>query len=58
RYLFHYKGLPYKRILVEFPDIKGMRKLVPHQQQKPDGSPLYTFPVVRGPSTEAVISES
>ncbi|KAF9266442.1 hypothetical protein L218DRAFT_896469 [Marasmius fiardii PR-910] len=60
RYLLHYKGLPYKQILVEFPDIKRVCEEIgaAPTTKNPDGSPLYTFPVIRDRSTGAVISDS
>ncbi|KAG7089954.1 hypothetical protein E1B28_011579 [Marasmius oreades] len=60
RYLLHYKGLPYKRISVQFPDIKGVCEKIgaTATAKNPDGSPLYTFPVIRDLATGVVISDS
>ncbi|ESK92680.1 hypothetical protein Moror_16013 [Moniliophthora roreri MCA 2997] len=60
RYTLNYKGLAFRTIWVEYPDIEATcRKLgVLPTSTKPDGSPLYTFPVIHDPNTGVSISES
>ncbi|KAK1232069.1 hypothetical protein PQX77_004787 [Marasmius sp. AFHP31] len=60
RYTLNYKGLAYKHIFVEYPDIKSVCEKIgaAPTDKNPDGSPLYTFPVIRDLSTGAVVSDS
>jgi len=66
RYVLNFKGIPYKTIWLEITDIEpAMRRIgAPPTGTKPDGSPLYTVPVIvdhsrRSPSGgPIVVSES
>ncbi|ESK98219.1 hypothetical protein Moror_266 [Moniliophthora roreri MCA 2997] len=60
RYALNYKGLPYKTIWVEFPDIEAKYKEIGATpvDKKADGSPYYTVPILRDHSTGAVVSGS
>ncbi|KZP19703.1 hypothetical protein FIBSPDRAFT_1045306 [Athelia psychrophila] len=60
RLALNIKGLPYKTVWVEFPDIERMCKEI---GAKPtgttqSGTPLYTLPVIRDDANNAVISDS
>ncbi|KAH9923934.1 uncharacterized protein BXZ73DRAFT_50680 [Epithele typhae] len=60
RFCLNAKGLPYKTIWVEFPDIEAVCTQIgaaPTGKQ-PDGSPMYTLPVLHDPNTGATVSES
>ncbi|EIW58149.1 uncharacterized protein TRAVEDRAFT_124779 [Trametes versicolor FP-101664 SS1] len=60
RYTLNVKGIPYKTIWVEYPDIEAaMHKIgaLP-TSRRPDGTPLYTLPAIYDPNTETVLSES
>lgn len=59
RYTLNYKGLPYKTIWIEYPDIANLCKEIGAEPTaiRPDG-PHYTLPVIRDLSTGAVISDS
>ncbi|KAI0667609.1 hypothetical protein C8Q78DRAFT_1081920 [Trametes maxima] len=60
RYSLNYKGLPYKTVWVEYPDIEAvLRKLgAPATEQKPDGSPYYTLPAIYDPNTKTAVVDS
>ncbi|OCH88479.1 hypothetical protein OBBRIDRAFT_758180 [Obba rivulosa] len=60
RYTLNYKGIPYKTVWVEYPDIAGLCKEIgaAPTSYEPDGTPSYTLPVIKDPSTGAVISDS
>ncbi|KAI0058413.1 hypothetical protein BV25DRAFT_1830063 [Artomyces pyxidatus] len=63
RYVLHIKGLAYKTVWVEYPDVEpAMKKLgaqptgiwsVPR-----DGEPLYTLPVIHDSATDAIVADS
>ncbi|KAJ8501902.1 hypothetical protein ONZ51_g273 [Trametes cubensis] len=60
RYCLNFKGLPYKTVWVEYPDIEAvMRKagILP-AATKADGSPYYTLPAIYDPNTKAGLAES
>ncbi|KAI0351132.1 hypothetical protein OH77DRAFT_1430153 [Trametes cingulata] len=60
RYTLNIKGIPYKTIWVEYPDIQPLMKkigaLPPHTNE--DGSPLYTLPAIYDPNTKTALAES
>ncbi|THU95236.1 hypothetical protein K435DRAFT_829163 [Dendrothele bispora CBS 962.96] len=64
RYCLKYKGLAYKTVWLEYPDIEPtFQKLgippdlkVPYR--KPDGTPLYTVPAIYDPKTKSFIIDS
>ncbi|KAF9270536.1 hypothetical protein L218DRAFT_952651 [Marasmius fiardii PR-910] len=60
RYSLHFKGVPYKRIVVEYPDIKTVCEKIgaTPTMKKPDGTPFYTLPAIRDLLTGVVISDS
>ncbi|KAI9058483.1 glutathione transferase FuA class [Trametes sanguinea] len=60
RYCLNIKGLPYKTIWVEYPDIEAVcRKIgASAAQQRADGSPYYTLPVIYDPNTKSAVTES
>ncbi|KAF8205923.1 hypothetical protein K438DRAFT_1715096 [Mycena galopus ATCC 62051] len=60
RYALNFKGLPYKTVWVEYPDIEARCKEIgaAPTRNKPDGRPMYTLPVIHDLSTGAVISDS
>ncbi|THU90810.1 hypothetical protein K435DRAFT_759879 [Dendrothele bispora CBS 962.96] len=62
RYSLNYKGLPYKTIWVEYPDVASTLETAgcpPNPVfKKPDGSPMYTLPAIVDPNTGACVSES
>ncbi|KAG5642389.1 hypothetical protein DXG03_002847 [Asterophora parasitica] len=60
RYALNFKGLPYKTVWVEYPDIEEVSKKIgaPPTGTKPDGSPFYTLPAIFDPSTNTAVSES
>ncbi|KAI0335812.1 hypothetical protein GY45DRAFT_1316543 [Cubamyces sp. BRFM 1775] len=60
RYCLNVKGLPYKTIWVEFPDIEAvMRKVgILPTTTKPDGSPYYALPAIYDPNTKTGLAES
>ncbi|THU90805.1 hypothetical protein K435DRAFT_249049 [Dendrothele bispora CBS 962.96] len=62
RYSLNYKGIPYKTIWVEYPDVASTLKaagIAPHPTtRKPDGSPMYTLPVIVDPNTGTSVSDS
>ncbi|KAL0577134.1 hypothetical protein V5O48_004848 [Marasmius crinis-equi] len=60
RYILNYKGIPYKHVLLELPEVESVCKDIGASptETKPDGSPFYTVPVIRDLSTGRVISDS
>ncbi|KAA1467421.1 hypothetical protein DENSPDRAFT_832462 [Dentipellis sp. KUC8613] len=53
------KGLPFKTVYVEYPDIARVCKEIGAEPTDTrDGEPLYTLPVIQDPNTGAVISDS
>ena len=60
RYTLNYKGLFYRTVWVEFPDIETVCIQVgaPPTTKKEDGSPGYTFPILFDPSTKAIVADS
>ncbi|KAK7058530.1 hypothetical protein VNI00_002166 [Paramarasmius palmivorus] len=60
RFTLNYKGLPYRTIWVEYPDVEATcKKLgVAPTSIKPDGSPFYTLPMIHDPNTGSTIAES
>ncbi|KAJ7644284.1 glutathione S-transferase [Roridomyces roridus] len=59
RYALNFKGLPFKTVWTEYPDIEGLAITI---GAKPTdvrgGSPYYSLPVIQDPNTGAVISDS
>lgn len=56
-----YKGLPFKTVWLEYPEIEPtMKKLgaEPSARKKPDGSPVYTVPVIHDTTTGKVVTDS
>ncbi|KAG6811460.1 hypothetical protein H0H92_007283 [Tricholoma furcatifolium] len=60
RYSLNFKGIPYKTVWVEYPDIETLAKKlgVPPTSKRPDGTPLYTIPMIHDPSTNTVVADS
>ncbi|KAF8508653.1 hypothetical protein JB92DRAFT_2951855 [Gautieria morchelliformis] len=66
RYALNYKGVPYNTVWLEYPKIEPTMRGIGAAPtgKKPDGSPLYTLPVIVEPSCPApsggptVVSES
>lgn len=60
RYTLNIKGIPYRTVWVEYPDIKPLcLKIGAAATEKlPDGSPLYTLPVIFDPNTSKAIADS
>ncbi|KAF8206893.1 hypothetical protein K438DRAFT_2013918, partial [Mycena galopus ATCC 62051] len=60
RYALNFKGLPYKTVWLEYPEIEARCKEIgaAPTRNKPDGRPHYTLPVIHDLSTGAVISDS
>ncbi|EIN12879.1 hypothetical protein PUNSTDRAFT_97823 [Punctularia strigosozonata HHB-11173 SS5] len=60
RYSLGFKGLPFKTVWVEYPDIAALYKRLgaTATSTNPDGSPYYTLPIIQDPSTGAVVSDS
>jgi len=60
RYSLNFKRLPYKTVWVEYPDIEALAKKIgaPATGTRPDGSPLYTVPIIHDPSTNAAVADS
>ncbi|OSC97239.1 glutathione transferase FuA class [Trametes coccinea BRFM310] len=60
RLCLNYKGLPYKTMWVEYPDIEAVSRslgLSP-TSTKPDGSPKYTLPAIYDPNTKTAVVDS
>ena len=60
RFSLNYKGLPYKTVWVEYPDIAPTFKSagIPPSSIKPDGTQVYTCPAIYDPATKTSVSES
>lgn len=60
RYSLNIKGIPYRTVWVEFPDIEPLCKKIgaPASMKRRDGTPLYTLPVIFDPNTGATVAES
>ncbi|KZP06188.1 hypothetical protein FIBSPDRAFT_902977 [Athelia psychrophila] len=60
RLALNIKGLPYKTVWVEYPDIERVCKDIGAKptDTKKSGAPLYTLPVIHDHATNAVISDS
>jgi glutathione S-transferase len=60
RFALNIKGLPHETEWVEYPDIEALAKKIgaPPTRTKPDGSPMYTLPIINDPNTGKVISDS
>ncbi|KAI0754884.1 hypothetical protein C8Q80DRAFT_1247739 [Daedaleopsis nitida] len=60
RFCLNIKGIPYKTVWVEYPDIEPLCKKLGLQpvEQWPDGSPIYTLPVISDPNTDTVLIDS
>ncbi|KAJ6530937.1 hypothetical protein DFH09DRAFT_994320 [Mycena vulgaris] len=60
RYALNYKGIPYKTVWLEYPEIEPFSKEIgaAPTRKKPDGRPHYTLPMIHDPSTGAVVSDS
>ncbi|EGN99550.1 hypothetical protein SERLA73DRAFT_106153 [Serpula lacrymans var. lacrymans S7.3] len=60
RYTLAYKGLAFKTVWIELPDIAKRMKAIDAKPtgHKPDGSDSYTLPVIQDPSTGVVVSDS
>ncbi|KAI0640076.1 hypothetical protein C8Q77DRAFT_1045841 [Trametes polyzona] len=60
RFTLNLKGLPYKTVWVEYPDIaRTAQDLgVGPTGTWPDGTPMYTLPMIYDPSTKTAIAES
>ena len=60
RYCLNIKGIPYRTVWVEFPDIATFCTEIgaPPTATTRDAKPVYTLPVIYDPNTKATISES
>ena len=60
RFVLNYKGIPYRTVWVEYPDIaRTCQELgVDPTSTKADGSPQYTLPMIYDPSTKIALAES
>ncbi|KAF8208742.1 glutathione S-transferase [Mycena galopus ATCC 62051] len=60
RYALNYKGLAYRTIWIEYPDIVDLCKRIGAEPSMlfKDGSPYYSLPVIQDPKTGQVISDS
>ncbi|TFK52677.1 hypothetical protein OE88DRAFT_1628258 [Heliocybe sulcata] len=60
RQALKFKGLPYKTVWVEYPDIASVCQKIGATSTKttPDGNPLYTVPTIYDPATERAVSDS
>jgi len=60
RYAFNYKGLAYKTVWIEYPDIADLCKKIGAEPSmiRKDGTPYYSLPVIQDPKTGAIISDS
>jgi len=60
RLALNFKGVPYKTVWVEYPDIEALSKEIGAAPTgvKKDGSPSYTLPAIYDPKTKKVISDS
>lgn len=60
RLALKFKGLPFKTVWVEYPDIASECKKIgaPPTRCTPDGSPMYTLPAIYDPSTKMAVADS
>jgi len=60
RFSLNYKGLQYKTVWVEYPDVAETLEGagIPAAFKRPDGTPLYTCPAIFDPATNTGISDS
>ncbi|KAL4070437.1 hypothetical protein J3A83DRAFT_4129717 [Scleroderma citrinum] len=59
RFVLGYKGLPFKTEWIEYPDIAPrMKEIGATPNKRPDGSDIYTLPVISDPNTGAVVTDS
>jgi glutathione S-transferase len=59
RFILNMKGLPYKTVWVEYPDIADLyTKLGARNEEVRNGKPFYGLPVIYDPATDIVIPES
>ena len=60
RYTLNIKGIPYKTIWVEFPDVKALCQKIGAAPTLPlpDDTMMYTLPTIYDPNTKAIVSES
>ena len=60
RYALNFKGVHYQTEWVELPEIASVRKelgVAPNRTFK-DGSPFYTLPIIKDPSTGEIVGDS
>ncbi|KDQ50476.1 hypothetical protein JAAARDRAFT_141893 [Jaapia argillacea MUCL 33604] len=58
KFSLHYKGLPFKTVWVEYPDVATVCKEIGAEPTQTEPSPFYTLPVIHDPSTNKTISDS
>ncbi|CAK5284426.1 unnamed protein product [Mycena citricolor] len=60
RYALNYKGLPYKTVWIEYPDIADhcLRIGAEPSMIRKNGKPYYSLPTIQDPNTGAVVSDS
>ena len=60
RYTLNIKGIPYKTIWVEFPDVKALCQKIGAAPTLPlpDGTMMYTLPTLYDPNTKTAVSDS
>jgi glutathione S-transferase len=59
RFALSYKGLPFVTVWVEYSEIAIVMKSIGAKQiKRPDGSDVYTVPVISDPNTGALITDS
>lgn len=60
RYALNFKGVPYKTEWVEFQDVTAVRKSLgaPPNRTHADGTPFYTLPIIKDPSTGEVVGDT
>ncbi|TBU53652.1 hypothetical protein BD310DRAFT_859839 [Dichomitus squalens] len=60
RYSLNIKGVPYRTVWVEYPDIAALSKQIGAAPtgKSADGTPLYTLPAIYDPNTKTAVSDS
>lgn len=58
RYALNIKGLPYKTVWVEYPDIAAVSREIGAKPTSPGGAIEYTLPAIKDPNNDVVISDS
>ncbi|GLB38803.1 putative glutathione S-transferase, N-terminal domain [Lyophyllum shimeji] len=59
RYCLNYKGLPYKTVWVEYPDIEALsKKIGTLPTDVKNGKPFYSLPAIYDPNTKTALAES